>query len=130
MTSILIVEDNATEASLLVGCLQSSGFHVLSVTTAELAKEILSQREFDAILTDVVLPGQSGYGFCRDLKNQAKTADIPVIICSSKSETIDQKWGFKQGASAYISKPIIAEEIVKTVKDVVEQQTNHATVSR
>lgn len=118
MVSILIVEDSATEASLLVDCLQKSGFDVLTVTTAEAAKAILSHRDFDAILTDVVLPGQSGFGLCRDLKSQEKTANIPIIICSNKTEKIDRNWGLKQGASAYVTKPIDVDEIVQTVKSV------------
>lgn len=120
MVSILIVEDSATEASLLVDCLHKSGFDVLNVNTAEAAKAILNQRNFDAILMDVVLPGQSGFGLCRELKSQEKTAHIPIIICSSKSEKIDKNWGLKQGAAAYVTKPINVDEIINTVKDVVQ----------
>ncbi|NEP78254.1 MAG: response regulator [Okeania sp. SIO3C4] len=117
--SILIVEDSPTEASILSQCLQQSGFDVLSVTTAEAAKALLNQKTFDAILTDVVLPGQSGYGLCRELKSQENTAHIPIIICSSKSGKIDQKWGMKQGASAYVTKPIDREEVVATLRRLV-----------
>lgn len=127
MKSILIVEDNATEASLLVKYLQSSGFDVLYVTTAEAAKAILEQKVFDVILTDVVLPGQSGYGFCREIKKKPKTAHVPVVICSSKAETIDQKWGLKQGASAYVSKPINQAEIIKTINEVIQQSSHNAS---
>jgi twitching motility two-component system response regulator PilH/chemotaxis family two-component system response regulator PixH len=120
MVSVLIVEDSATEASVLVDCLQQSGFEVVNVNTAEAAKVILTQRQFDVILVDVVLPGQSGFGLCRELKNQEKTAHIPIIICSSKSEKIDKNWGLKQGAAAYVTKPINTMEIVTTVKDVLQ----------
>ena len=119
MVSVLVIEDSVTEASILTKCLQESGFDVLNVTTAEAAKVILNQKNFDAILMDVVLPGQSGYGLCRELKNQKNTSHIPIIICSSKSGKIDQKWGMKQGASAYMTKPINAEEVVATVKRLV-----------
>ncbi len=117
--NVLIVEDSPTEATLLTDCLQKSGYDVLNVTTAEAAKAILVQKNFDAILMDVVLPGQSGYSLCRELKNQENTANIPIIICSSKSEKIDQKWGMKQGASAYVTKPVNEEELVATLKKFV-----------
>ena len=120
MVSVLIVEDSATEASILVDCLQRSGFEVLNINTAEAAKAILAQRKFDVILVDVVLPGQSGFGLCRELKSQEATADIPIIICSNKSEKIDKNWGLKQGAVAYVTKPINTNEIVSVVKDVVK----------
>jgi CheY-like chemotaxis protein len=53
MFNVLVVEDSATEAQLLSNCLQQSGFQVLSVTTAEAAKVMLQQQNFDAILMDV-----------------------------------------------------------------------------
>nr|WP_293109319.1 response regulator [Okeania sp. SIO2F4] len=117
--SVLIVEDSPTEATMLSECLQKSGFDVLNVTTAEAAKAILVQQNFDAILMDIVLPGQSGYSLCRELKNQQNTANIPIIICSSKSEKIDQKWGMKQGASAYVTKPVDQKELVATLEKLV-----------
>ena len=117
--SVLIVEDSPTEATILTEFLQKSGFDVLNVTTAEAAKAILVQQNFDAILIDIVLPGQSGYSLCRDLKNQQNTANIPIIICSSKSEKIDQKWGMKQGASAYVTKPVDRKELVATLEKLV-----------
>lgn len=116
MTSILVIEDNSTEADLMIGCLRQSGFDVHNVTTAEAAKALLEHKIFDAIVTDVVLPGQSGFGLCRELKNQNTTAHIPIIICSSKSAKIDKNWGLKQGASAYVTKPINREELVNTVR--------------
>ncbi|MGL5081115.1 MAG: response regulator transcription factor [Microcoleaceae cyanobacterium] len=119
MASILVVEDSATEAKLLTDYLQKSGFKVLSVTTAEAAKALLEQQSFDAILIDVVLPGQSGFGLCRELKNQEKTARVPIIICSSKAEIIDKTWGIKQGASVYLTKPINGQEIVETLNQLI-----------
>ncbi|WP_413161769.1 response regulator transcription factor [Capilliphycus salinus ALCB114379] len=119
MAHILVVEDSNTEAKILTECLQKSGFNVLSVTTAEAAKAVLAKQNFDAILLDVVLPGQSGFGLCRELKKQEKTAEIPIIICSSKSENFDKNWGLKQGASAYICKPINREEIISTLKKLI-----------
>ncbi|NEP09164.1 MAG: response regulator [Symploca sp. SIO2C1] len=119
MATLLVVEDSATEAKILTDCLHQSGFNVISVTTAEAAKAILEQKPIDAVLLDVVLPGQSGFGLCRELKNQQKTAHIPIIICSSKSERIDKNWGMRQGAAAYITKPIDPEEIVETVRQFI-----------
>ncbi|MGD1808388.1 response regulator transcription factor [Dapis sp. BLCC M126] len=117
--SVLIVEDSPTEATILTDCLKKSGYDVLNVTTAEAAKAILLQQNFDAILMDVVLPGQSGFGLCRELRNQENTANTPIIICSSKSGKIDQKWGMKQGASAYVTKPVDREQLVATLEKLV-----------
>ncbi|MCL2928075.1 MAG: response regulator [Trichodesmium sp. MAG_R01] len=117
--SILMVEDSQTEATFLTESLKKSGYEVLNVTTAEAAKAMLETKNFDVILIDVVLPGQSGYSLCRELKNQKNTANIPIIICSSKSEKIDKKWGMKQGASAYVTKPVDQEKLVATLEKLV-----------
>lgn len=120
MASVLVIEDSAIEADQIMKCLQQSGFDALNVTTAEAAKAILEQKTFDAILTDVVLPGQSGFGFCRELRNYDKTANVPIIICSSKSSKIDKNWGMKQGASAYVTKPVNPEELIQTIRQFIQ----------
>jgi twitching motility two-component system response regulator PilH/chemotaxis family two-component system response regulator PixH len=121
MVRVLIVEDSQTEASILTECLRQSGFEAQNVTTAETAKAILEQKSFDAILLDVILPGQSGFSLCRELKNQECTAKIPIIICSIKSGKIDKNWALKQGANAYLTKPINTEEVLSTLTELMKQ---------
>lgn len=116
MATLLIVEDSPTEAQIITSCLEEAGFTLLKVTTAEAAKAILSQKIVDGIVLDVVLPGQSGFGFCREVKNDPSTQDIPIILCSSKSEKMDKKWGVRQGANDYITKPIDKDKLVGAVR--------------
>ena len=73
----------------------------------------------DVIILDVVLPGRSGFELCRELKNQANTSNIPIVICSTKGGEMDKFWGMKQGADAYLPKPIDQEELVRTVKQLI-----------
>ncbi len=98
--------------------LTDSELEVSIVTTAEAAKVMIEKNDFDAILMDVVLPGQSGYGLCISLRNQEKTKKIPIIICSSKSANMDQKWGMKQGANAYVTKPIETKKVEEALQKV------------
>lgn len=113
MTKVLLVEDTMTEATIIIHTLQSAGIETVQVKSSEEAKERLSEVNPDLVLLDVVLPGESGFGFCRDL---TETSDIPVIICSTKDSEMDKFWGMKQGAVAYLTKPINSEELVKTVR--------------
>ena len=69
---------------------------------------------------DVVLPDRSGFELCRDLKAESSTSGIPVVICSTKSTDMDKFWGKKQGADAYITKPVDQEELLKTVKQLIK----------
>jgi two-component system, chemotaxis family, response regulator PixH len=116
MATLLLVEDSPTEAQIITSCLENAGFSLLKVTTAEAARAILDQKMVDGIVLDVVLPGQSGFGFCREVKNDPKTKDIPVIMCSSKSEKMDKKWATKQGANDYVTKPIDQGELLNAVR--------------
>ncbi len=60
-----------------------------------------------------------GYEVCRRLKSDPKTQNLPVVMCSSKSEEFDRYWGMKQGADAYIAKPFHPQELVGTIKQLL-----------
>jgi DNA-binding response OmpR family regulator len=116
MTSVLIVEDTLTEAEIITGTLKNAGFTTVVATSSEDAKVKLAQQKPDLIVMDVVLPGESGFELCRELKEKPETKDIPIIMCSTKSGEMDKFWGMKQGASAYVTKPINPDELVRTAK--------------
>lgn len=116
MASVLVVEDTLTEAEIILGCLRKGGIDAVRVNNAEEARTSISQQKPDVIVLDVVLPGEDGFGLCRALKAKDETRNIPVIICSTKNGEMDKFWGMKQGASAYITKPVDQEELVRTVK--------------
>lgn len=115
MSTILVVEDTLTQAEIIANALRQAGYTVQVATSSEEAKQKISQHKPNLIVLDVVLPGESGFGFCREIKDNADTKDIPVVMCSTKSGEMDKFWGMKQGASAYLTKPINTEELVRTV---------------
>ena len=119
MGNALIVDDSATERAILTGCLREIGINVSIATSGEEALEKIAVETPDLIVLDVVLPGRSGFEICRELKGADNTNKIPIILCSTKGTDMDKFWGKKQGANAYISKPIDQEELVKTVKQLI-----------
>lgn len=120
MGTALIVEDSLTDMQILISCLQEEGINVVMAQSGEEAiAKVLHQRP-DVILLDVVLPGCSGFEVCRELKGKAETGNIPVIICSTKGTEMDRFWGLKQGADAYLPKPIDQVELVRTVKALIK----------
>ncbi|NJN29258.1 MAG: response regulator [Synechococcales cyanobacterium RM1_1_8] len=120
MSTALIVEDSLTEAEIFSSCLQQSGVQVLLVKSSEEALEKLdSFPSPDIIILDVVLPGKSGFELCRALKSESKTRGIPVLMCSTKGSDMDKFWGMKQGADAYLSKPIDQSEFIRTVQGLI-----------
>jgi len=119
MTTILVVEDTLTQAEIITGTLRKAGYNTVLVGSSEDAKVKIIEQKPDAIVLDVVLPGESGFELCRELKENPETRGIPVVMCSTKSGEMDKFWGLKQGASSYITKPIDTEELVRALKLVV-----------
>ena len=120
MKHALIVDDSATERAILTGCLKEIGINVSIAITGEEALEKIKQINPDLILLDVVLPGRSGFEICRELKGTEDTNKIPIIICSTKGTEMDKFWGKKQGADAYIPKPIDQKELIRIVKQLIQ----------
>ena len=115
----LVVEDSATERSIIMGYLKKVGINVAVALSGEEALEKIQQKFPDLIVLDVVLPGRSGFEICRQLKGSENTNQIPIILCSTKGTEIDKFWGMKQGADAYIPKPIDPDELVGKVKELI-----------
>jgi twitching motility two-component system response regulator PilH len=117
--TVLIVEDTPSERELISHYLREEGYSVIHAVTAQegLAKAISSRP--NVIVTDVVMPGMSGFELCRSLKRAPETEKVPVVICSSKDQAIDRLWGMRQGADAYITKPFDREELLKVIKSVL-----------
>jgi chemotaxis family two-component system response regulator PixH len=119
MGTALIVDDTKTELSILTDCLQGAGIIVQTASSGEEALEKITVNRPDIIILDVVLPGKSGFEVCREIKQDANTQNIPIIICSTKGTDMDKFWGKKQGADAYIPKPVDREELIRTVKQLI-----------
>lgn len=119
MQSVLIVEDCATERQLYTSWLSRNGLQVESVDSAEAALAHLRDHRPDLLLMDVVMPEMSGFDVCRRLKMDPRTRDIPIVFCTSKGLKYDQVWGMRQGAAAYLVKPVTTEKLVNTVAEVL-----------
>lgn len=116
MGTILLVEDTLSEMELMSHYLRESGYTVLKAVSAKEALDIAVAHKPDVIITDVVMPGMSGFELCRSLKKHPVTESVPVIICTSKNQEIDRLWGMKQGADIYITKPFTREQLVRAVQ--------------
>ena len=121
MSIVLVVEDTPSELELISNYLRDSGYTVIGATDAKEALNKVLKQKPDVVVTDVVMPGMSGFELCRTLKKNPVTEQLPIIICSSKNQEIDRFWGMKQGANAYLAKPIDQEEFVRTVKQLIKR---------
>ena len=113
--NILIVDDSPTDRQFLSELLAKNGFQVSTAENADEALAKAKQLKPDLVLMDVVMPGQSGFQATRALTKDEATKQIPVIICTSKSQETDKAWGMKQGARDYIVKPVKSAELLAKI---------------
>jgi twitching motility two-component system response regulator PilH len=119
MHTILVVDDTLSELELMTRYLKEGGFAVIVATDAKDAMAKAVDYKPDAIVTDVVMPGMSGFELCRNLKKNEATQKMPVVVCTSKNQELDRLWGLKQGADVYITKPFTQDDLLRAVKSVV-----------
>ncbi|MCP4368006.1 MAG: response regulator [Deltaproteobacteria bacterium] len=113
---ILVVDDNLNNLQLLVNMLTENSYEILAAANGSTALMIADANPPDLILLDVRMPKIDGYEVCRQLKENSKTKDIPIIFISALDEVFERVKGFELGAVDYIAKPIQIEEVLARVR--------------
>jgi len=119
VSTVLVVDDSSTDMEVFSQCLRQAGLSMISAKSGEEAQAQLASNSPDLIILDVILPGQSGFELCRDLKNADGTRRIPVVMCSTKGTDVDKMWGDMLGADAYLTKPVNPTELIDTVRKLL-----------
>ena len=118
---ILVVDDEADLVELVSYNLKKEGFIVDSAPDGETALKKIRKGKYDLIILDLMLPGIQGMELCRILRNDPKTADLPIIMLTAKGEEVDRVLGLELGADDYITKPFSPRELVARVKAVLRR---------
>jgi two-component system phosphate regulon response regulator PhoB len=121
---ILVVEDEAPIQELLQYNLERNTYRVKIIDSGEEALEKAGQFHPDLILLDIMLPGTDGLEVCRQLKADAKTRDIPIIMLTALCEEADIVAGLELGADDYITKPFSPRVLLARVKAVLRRLSN------
>lgn len=119
MVNILIIDDSPTEVYKLTTILEKHKYGVQVASSGEEGLKTAQASPPDLILMDVVMPGVNGFQATRQLSRNAVTKDIPVIIVSTKDQDTDKVWGMRQGARAYLVKPVSESQLLKAVSDAL-----------
>ena len=113
MSKILIVEDDQEIAMLERDYLEIEGFQTEIIADGEQAETAALAGGYDLILLDLMLPGRNGYEVCRRIRDQV---DVPILMVTARTESVDKIRGLGLGADDYIAKPFDPAELVARVK--------------
>lgn len=115
---ILIVEDDTDISMVEEAYLEAAGFQTVIVTDGAEVSGLLEKELFDLILLDLMLPGKSGYEVCREIRDKV---DIPILMVTARTESVDKIRGLGLGADDYIAKPFDPAELVARVNANLRQ---------
>src|SRR2546430_1731649 len=119
---ILIVEDEKDIVQVLEYALRQAGFDTVPARDGAEAFARVREKTPDAVILDLMLPDLAGTEICRQLKSNARTAAVPVIMLTARSDEVDRVVGFELGADDYITKPFSVREVVLRVKAVLRDR--------
>ena len=127
---ILVVDDEEDILELVSHNMAAHGFSVSGVTTGEEALKTVKYTPPDLIVLDLMLPGIDGLEVCRTVKQDAKTAHIPIVMLTARGEETDVVTGLELGADDYVTKPFSPRVLVARVKSVLRRgrEVDEATV--
>ncbi len=118
---ILIADDEPDVIKLLQKNLEAAGFEVLKAVDGVSALGLTRKDKPALLILDVMMPGVSGLEVCRTLKNDPKTARLPIILLTARQEEVDRVLGFEFGADDYVVKPFSPREVTLRVQALLRR---------
>ena len=118
MSKILIIEDDSEIAMLERDYLEIEGFETMVIADGEAAAEEALRGGYDLLLLDLMLPGCNGYDICRRVRDRI---DVPILMVTARTDSVDKIRGLGLGADDYIAKPFDPAELVARVKSLLSR---------
>jgi len=117
--TVLIVDDSRTERELMSRAVSFAGFAPVFAEDGNEAVQKAKTLQPALILMDVVMPNLNGFNATRQLKADAATKHIPIVLVTTKTGDSDKFWGKKQGADDHVCKPFVSNELVDIIRRYV-----------
>jgi len=121
MARILIVDDSPSQLLGIKRIVEKLGHEAITAEDGAAGVEVAKQQRPDLILMDVVMPNLNGFQATRTISKNPETAHIPIILVTTKDQETDKVWGMRQGAKAYVTKPIREEDLVNTLNEFLPE---------
>ncbi len=128
LPKIMVIDDEKNIRELIKFNLENAGYEVALVSDGQVGLESLDQT-FDLIVLDLMLPGIDGLTFCRKVRGNNDTGNIPIIMLTAKSEEVDRIIGLEMGADDYLTKPFSPRELLARIKAIL-RRVNSLEVER
>lgn len=128
--SILVVEDSRTQAAALRSALTDAGYSVVLARDAESALPLLADEAFDAVLSDVQMPGLSGYDLCRRIKADASLRHVHVVLLTSLDSPQDVLDGLAAGADNFVTMPFDRDVLLRRLQRLLGEADDAAPAAR
>jgi DNA-binding response OmpR family regulator len=120
---VLIAEDDPHTRAGLTEILETEGYQTVAAANGKDALRLFARETPDFVCLDIMMPGQSGYDVCREIRRS--NSDVPVIFISAKSEEIDKVVGLELGADDFIVKPFGVKEVIARIRAVTRRRLAH-----
>ena len=120
MKTILIIDDSRTVRNYHTSILEEGGYRVLTAIDGAEALEKLYSNQVALVMTDLNMEGMDGYEFTRQVRQDEKYRELPIMIISTEGGELDKAKGYEAGANLYLVKPTEPEQILENVKFLIE----------
>lgn len=115
---LLVVDDDRRLRVLLSSFLRKNGYRVSVAASAAEARAVLANFEFELIVLDVMMPGESGVSFAKSLR---ENSDVPILMLTARSETADRVRGLEAGVDDYLGKPYEPQELLLRIASILRR---------
>ena len=119
--NILIVDDDPDIRRLLVDYLARNGYSATAARDGREMKQALDRQLIDLVVLDLMLPDTDGLTLCRDLRANARTQNLPVLMLTARGEETDRIIGIEMGADDYLVKPFNPRELLARIKTILRR---------
>ena len=117
---VLTVDDSRTILAMLHHTLSNAGFEVLQAEDGQKGLEVLAREKVDVVITDINMPIMDGLKLVKRVRMDERHKDVPVIVITTEGSSEDRERAMALGATAYITKPIQAPQVIAKVKELLK----------
>lgn len=117
---ILVVDDDSINLKAILHLLEVENYKITTVTNATEALSLLEKDRFDLVISDVMMPHISGYELTKLIRKNYTISELPVLLLTARSRSVDILAGFQSGANDYVKKPVDGKELKAKVRALID----------